>query len=78
MFLIAANVAIASIVVPATGWFSLLPDRIDRIRSNLRPVIELYANLDKFVDDTMKIVQQAPAAGPARWWRRRRTRCSTC
>lgn len=64
MFLTAANVAIAAIVVPATGWFSILPDRIGRVRDNLAPAIELYANLDKFIDETMKMVQRAPASAP--------------
>ena len=66
MFLITANVAIAAIVVPATGWFSLLPDRIGRIRQNLQPVIELYASLDKFIAQTMKLVQRAPSGGGSR------------
>jgi predicted PurR-regulated permease PerM len=66
MFLILANVAIAAIIVPATGWFSILPDRIGQIRQNLRPVIELYASLDKFIAQTMKLMQRAPAGGSPR------------
>src|SRR6478735_3490256 len=41
MFLVAANVAVASILVPATAWFALLPDRIGLIRSNLAPLIQI-------------------------------------
>ena len=51
-FLGVANVAVAAIVVPASSWFALLPERIVRIRHNLRPVIELYSSLDRFISST--------------------------
>lgn len=51
-FLGIANAAIAAIVVPASGWFAVLPDRIGRVRHNLRPLLELYASLDRFISDT--------------------------
>ncbi|WCT71983.1 AI-2E family transporter [Sphingomonas naphthae] len=52
VFLGIANVAIAAIVMPATDWFALLPQRAVRIRTNLAPVIELYSSLERFVDET--------------------------
>nr|WP_262503975.1 AI-2E family transporter [Sphingosinithalassobacter sp. CS137] len=71
MFLIAANVALALIVVPAWQWLRLLPDRVGQIQANLAPVIELYSTLQRFVDETLRkfasgpIVQQPEAvAGP--------------
>ncbi len=51
-FLAIANAAVVAIIVPATGWFALLPQRVVRIRHNLRPLLELYSSLDRFVSDT--------------------------
>lgn len=54
LFLIVANIALAAIIVPAIEWFRLLPDRIDRIQSNLAPVLDLYQNLEDFVSSTLR------------------------
>ena len=51
-FLAVANAAVVAIIVPATGWFALLPERIVRIRHNLRPLMKLYSSLDRFISDT--------------------------
>ena len=53
LFLGIANVAVASIILPASDWFALLPQRIVRIRTNLSPVIEIYASLERFINETM-------------------------
>lgn len=53
-FLVALNAALAAIVVPATEWAQLLPQRLMRIQSNIAPVIELYDNLQRFVDRAVK------------------------
>ncbi len=53
LFLIAANVALASIVVPAWQWVRDLPAKVPQIQQNLKPLIELYSNLDKFVNRTL-------------------------
>ena len=50
-FLAVANAAVVAIVVPASGWFAVLPERAGRIRHNLRPLLELYTSLDRFVSD---------------------------
>jgi len=60
LFLIAANVAIAAIVVPATDFFRLLPTRIDRIQNNLAPLLDLYSNLERYVNRTLRAVADAP------------------
>lgn len=52
VFLGIANMAVAAIIVPASGWFALLPERISRIRHNLRPLLEIYNSLDRFVSNT--------------------------
>jgi predicted PurR-regulated permease PerM len=52
LFLMSANLAVAAIIVPASGWFALLPERISRIRHNLRPLLDVYTSLDRFVSNT--------------------------
>jgi predicted PurR-regulated permease PerM len=60
LFLAVANIALASIVVPAWQWARILPDRIDQIQSNLSPLIDFYANLEKFVNKTLRQMASAP------------------
>jgi predicted PurR-regulated permease PerM len=62
VFLVIANAALASIVVPATEWFRLLPERIPQIQANLAPLIDFYSNLQKFVDDTVQMLASGPVA----------------
>jgi predicted PurR-regulated permease PerM len=50
LFITAANVAIASIVVPATEWVRMIPKNIGRIRETLGPLLEVYSDLEKFID----------------------------
>jgi predicted PurR-regulated permease PerM len=50
LFILIANMAVAAIVVPATEWVQLLPERIGRIRATLEPLLNLYADLERFVD----------------------------
>ena len=51
-FLTIAIFAIGSIVVPATDWIAQVPHRITKVRAALEPVLDLYKNLDKFIDRT--------------------------
>ncbi|MBS0505584.1 MAG: AI-2E family transporter [Proteobacteria bacterium] len=62
VFLLLANAALASIVVPATEWFQALPERIPQIQANLAPVIDFYSSLQKFVDDTVRMLASGPVA----------------
>ena len=61
LFLGLANAAIASVIVPATGWFALLPTRIRQIRQNLSPLIDIYASFERFVDQTMGSIIRSSA-----------------
>lgn len=61
-FLMASNVALVLIIVPATDWFRILPDRIQQIQSNLAPLIDFYSQLQRFVDETVQML----ATGPVR------------
>ena len=60
VFLVLANIAIAAIVVPATDFFRLLPTRIDRIQSNLAPLLDLYSSLEKYVNRTLRTIASVP------------------
>src|SRR3954464_335278 len=42
-FLAVANIAVASIVLPASDWVRLLPERVGRIRESLAPVFHAYS-----------------------------------
>ncbi|HVF82786.1 MAG TPA: AI-2E family transporter [Sphingomicrobium sp.] len=59
MFLAVMAFAILSIVIPAIDWVARLPDGLVRIRTTLEPVMDLYKNLDRFMD---RIWTQLPAA----------------
>ena len=50
VFLALTAFAIASIVLPAIDWVTLVPERIDRVTTTLQPVLDLYASLERFVD----------------------------
>ncbi|PZO89621.1 MAG: AI-2E family transporter [Sphingomonas sanxanigenens] len=60
LFIAVANVALAAIIVPATAWFQTLPERIPQIQANLAPLIDFYSNLQKFVDDTVRMLASGP------------------
>ena len=53
LFIALANAAVAAIVLPATEWVRLLPERIGRIRETLDPLLDVYASLEKFIDDVV-------------------------
>lgn len=61
-FLAVANTALVLIVVPATDWFRILPERIPQIQANLAPVIDFYSQLQHFVDDTVQMLASGPVA----------------
>ncbi|QDX28153.1 AI-2E family transporter [Sphingomonas suaedae] len=65
LFLTAANAALASIVVPAWGWLSLLPERIDNIQSNVKPLIDFYSNFENFVNRTIQELASSRPITPA-------------
>ena len=54
LFLVAANVALAAIVVPAAQFFRQLPERIDRIQANIAPLVDLYSSLQRYVNRTLE------------------------
>jgi len=61
-FLLVANTALVLIVVPATDWFRLLPQRLPKIQDNLAPLIDFYSQLQHFVDETVQMLATGPVA----------------
>src|SRR3954452_16877483 len=53
IFLVIAIFAIGSIVVPATDWVAQVPTKISKVRAALEPVLDIYKNLDRFIDQTI-------------------------
>lgn len=60
LFLVVANGAIASIVLPAWGWAEILPERIERVQQNIAPLIDFYSNLERFVNELLANVANTP------------------
>jgi predicted PurR-regulated permease PerM len=61
-FLTICNVALVLIIVPATDWFRILPDRIGQIQANLAPLIDFYSQLQRLVDETVQMLASGPVA----------------
>jgi len=59
-FVLVVNAAIALIVLPAVDWFIDLPEKLPQIRENLAPLIDLYSNFQRFVDETISSVSTGP------------------
>ena len=64
LFITVANVAVAAIVLPATEWFRLLPERIGRLRETLTPVFEIYADFEEFIDDVVHQFGRSSSQAP--------------
>jgi predicted PurR-regulated permease PerM len=66
VFLMFALFAIGSILIPATDWVAQVPSKIPKVRAALEPVIQVYKNLDKWIDRATSQIAIAPAPQPAR------------
>ena len=64
IFLAAANAAVASIVLPAAEWVRMIPENIGRIRETLAPVLEIYSDLEAFINNIVE--EFGPAADAPR------------
>lgn len=65
LFLLAANIALAAIIVPATEFFRRLPERIDRIQMNIAPLIDLYSSFEKYLNRTVRhLASPGPVNAP--------------
>ena len=63
IFLAMAAFAIASIVLPAIDWVAMVPERIDRVRVMLAPLLDLYNTLEKFIDRTVSQIAASTETG---------------
>ena len=63
VFIFLALFALGSIIIPATDWVAQVPSKIGKIRDALNPVLDLYKNLDKFIDRTTSQIAIAPQSG---------------
>jgi predicted PurR-regulated permease PerM len=64
LFLVIANAAVAAIVFPATEWFRLLPDRIGQLRDTLAPIVDVYSQLERFIDDVVRAFGRSATGAP--------------
>ena len=53
VFLAISIFAMAAIIIPAIDWVALIPTRIDRVTEALAPILDLYSNLERFIDKTV-------------------------
>jgi predicted PurR-regulated permease PerM len=60
LFIGLSNVVVAAIVLPATDWIRLLPERVGRIRETLAPLIDVYASVERFIDDVFNQFARVP------------------
>lgn len=65
IFLALTAFAVASILLPAIDWVALVPERMDRVTTTLQPVLDLYANLERFVDKIAAQIQTSAEKGSA-------------
>jgi predicted PurR-regulated permease PerM len=63
LFLLIAVFAVGSIVLPAIDWVALVPQRIGKVREALEPVLDLYKNLERFIDRTTSQIAISPEQG---------------
>ena len=52
IFMIIAVFAIGTIVIPAADWVAQVPTKITKVRATLEPILDLYKNLDRFIERT--------------------------
>ncbi|HEU5066848.1 MAG TPA: AI-2E family transporter, partial [Sphingomicrobium sp.] len=63
IFLIVCIFVVASIVLPATDWIALIPERLPKIRSELEPLLNLYKAFDHFIERITSQITIAPEHG---------------
>ena len=64
LLIVVANVAVAAIVLPASEWFRLLPERIGRLRETLTPIFEIYADFERFIDNVVREFGRSSSQAP--------------
>ncbi|HET8534978.1 MAG TPA: AI-2E family transporter [Sphingomicrobium sp.] len=60
IFLTFTVFAIGSIVLPAIDWVALIPERIGKVQAALNPILDLYKNVDRFVERIVSQIAISP------------------
>ena len=60
LFLVIANAAVAAIVFPASEWVKALPERVERMRHTLAPIIDAFSDLDSFINNVTHEFSRGP------------------
>ena len=60
LFLLIANAAVAAIVFPASEWVKALPERVERMRHTLAPIIDAFSDLDSFINNVTHEFSRGP------------------
>ena len=63
IFLTLAVFAIGSIVLPAIDWIALIPERIDKVKTALEPLLDIYKNFDRFTERLVTQIAITPERG---------------
>jgi predicted PurR-regulated permease PerM len=63
IFLFVCIFVVASIVLPATDWIALIPERLPKIRSELEPLLNLYKAFDRFIERITSQITITPEHG---------------
>jgi predicted PurR-regulated permease PerM len=63
VFLTLTFFAIGSIVLPALTWVTLIPERIDKVRATLEPLLDLYKSFDRFIEGVLSQMAVSPDDG---------------
>ncbi len=63
IFLTLAVFAIGSIVLPAIDWIALIPERIDKVKTALEPLLDIYKNFDRFTERLVSQIAITPERG---------------
>lgn len=63
LFLVGMTFAVAAIVFPAFDWVALIPERIERLRTTIAPLLDLYAALDRYLETLLSQIADTMPQG---------------
>lgn len=63
LFFAGMTFAIAAIVFPAFDWVALIPERIERLRTTIAPLLDLYAALDRYLETLLSQIANTMPQG---------------
>jgi predicted PurR-regulated permease PerM len=63
IFIAIAVFAVAAIVIPAIDWVALIPQRIGRVTTALAPILDLFSELERFIDRILSQIVTSAESG---------------